>query len=120
MTKRNTLELALAVGAMVLLAMPVTAADQLPGPDGKPADMSQPVQVYILMGQSNMLGFGKINPSRGKAEGSLTHAVKEKKKYPYTTWAHPDRCSISIPSRRLMTGGWMTCARSSGGMRIDA
>jgi hypothetical protein len=56
---------------------------QLPDPDGKPADMSKPVQVYILLGQSNMLGFGKINPSKGKAEGSLTHAVKEKKLYPY-------------------------------------
>ena len=83
MRKQDTLELALAVVVMMLLAMPATAADQLPDPDGKPADMSKPVQVYILMGQSNMLGFGKINPSRGKAEGSLTHAVKEKKQYPY-------------------------------------
>jgi hypothetical protein len=56
---------------------------QLPDPDGKPADMSKPVQVYILLGQSNMLGFGKIKPAKGKAEGSLTHAVKEKKLYPY-------------------------------------
>lgn len=56
---------------------------QLPDPDGKPADMSKPVQVYILLGQSNMLGFGKINPAKGKAEGSLTHAVKEKNLYPY-------------------------------------
>jgi hypothetical protein len=83
MRKRNTLELALAVVAMMLLAMPATAADQLPDPDGKPADMSKPVQVYILMGQSNMLGFGKINPTKGKAEGSLTHAVKENSNYPY-------------------------------------
>ncbi|KAA5539503.1 sialate O-acetylesterase [Roseiconus nitratireducens] len=45
--------------------------------------MSKPVQVYILLGQSNMLGFGKISPTKGKAEGSLTHAVKEKKLYGY-------------------------------------
>eukprot|EP00913_Durusdinium_trenchii_P008800 g8266.t1 len=45
--------------------------------------MSKPVQVYILLGQSNMLGAGKIKPRRGKAEGSLEHAVKEKKLYPY-------------------------------------
>ncbi len=51
----------------------------LPDPDGRPANMSKPVQVYILMGQSNMLGFGKINGGKG----SLTHAVKEKQKYPY-------------------------------------
>lgn len=55
----------------------------LPDPDGKPADLSKPVQVYILLGQSNMLGFGKINPAKGQPEGSLTHAVQEKKLYPY-------------------------------------
>ncbi|MCB1096402.1 MAG: sialate O-acetylesterase [Verrucomicrobiae bacterium] len=41
--------------------------------------MSKPVQVYILLGQSNMLGFGKITGG----EGSLEHAVKEKNLYPY-------------------------------------
>ena len=51
----------------------------LPDPDGKEADMSKPVQVFILMGQSNMLNFGKV---KGDA-GSLEHAVKEKELYPY-------------------------------------
>ncbi len=51
----------------------------LPDPDGKPADMSRPVQVYLLMGQSNMLGMGKITGG----EGSLELAVKEKGLYPY-------------------------------------
>ena len=41
-----------------------TPVKQLPDPDGKPADMSKPVQVYILMGQSNMLGIGKIAGGR--------------------------------------------------------
>jgi len=47
--------------------------------DGKPADTDKPVQVFILMGQSNMVGLGRIS---GK-EGSLEHAVKEKKKFKY-------------------------------------
>jgi hypothetical protein len=52
------------------------AADvQIPKHDGKPADMSKPVQVYIFMGQSNMTGMGKMD--------TLENAVKEKKKYPY-------------------------------------
>ena len=55
----------------------------LPDPDGEPADMSKPVQVFVLLGQSNMLGFGKINPAKGKVEGSLKHAVKERSLYPY-------------------------------------
>ena len=55
------------------------SAGELPRPDGKDADMSKPVQVYILLGQSNMLGFGKIKGG----EGSLEYAVKEKGLYPY-------------------------------------
>lgn len=58
-------------------------AKQLPDPDGKPANMSKPVQVYFLLGQSNMLGFGRIDPGKKGAEGSLAHAVKEKGLYPY-------------------------------------
>ena len=48
-------------------------------PDGKPADMTKPVQVFILLGQSNMVGMGKITGG----EGSLENAVKTKNKYPY-------------------------------------
>lgn len=55
----------------------------LPDPDGKPADMSRPVQVFILLGQSNMLGFGRVDPGKKEPEGSLVHAVKEKGLYPY-------------------------------------
>jgi hypothetical protein len=35
----------------------VSAAEALiPKPDGKPAAMTKPVQVFILLGQSNMVG----------------------------------------------------------------
>jgi alpha-galactosidase len=54
---------------------------QLPRPDGKPANESQPVQVYIMMGQSNMLGFGRVGPKETK--GSLEYLVKEKGMYPH-------------------------------------
>jgi hypothetical protein len=69
---------ALAATLLLALSAPAPAAD-LPDPDGKPADMSKPVKVFILMGQSNMLGFGKVNGG----EGSLTNATKEKGLYPY-------------------------------------
>jgi hypothetical protein len=74
-----------AAAVMLLLASVAVGADAaaLPDPDGKPADMSRPVQVYILLGQSNMLGFGKVEPGKGEPDGSLRHAVTEKKLYPY-------------------------------------
>lgn len=43
-------------------------SDVLPDPDGEEADMSKPVQVYILMGQSNMLGFGKAGALQTAAQ----------------------------------------------------
>jgi hypothetical protein len=43
--------------------------------DGKPADMSKPVQVFLLMGQSNAVGAGKV--------ANLEAPVKQNKKYPY-------------------------------------
>ena len=67
--------------AFCATSMPTAEAQSLPDPDGKPADMSKPVQVYILLGQSNMLGAGRIGPA--DKDGTLEHAVKEKKLYPY-------------------------------------
>jgi len=87
------------LGLLLLTARTLQAEDTLPDPDGKPADMSKPVQVYILLGQSNMLGFGKINPAKGNPEGSLTHAVKEKELISSSfvrTSTHPTRSS-SVP-----------------------
>lgn len=44
------------------------------------ASQNDKVQVYIMMGQSNMLGMGMVN---GDKNGTLEYAVKEEHKYPY-------------------------------------
>lgn len=62
----------------------VTAAGvpaQLLRPDGKPAEHSRPIKVYVMLGQSNMLGFGRVGPKETK--GSLEFLVKEQGKYPH-------------------------------------
>lgn len=75
----------LPAGAFVALVLAVTTTsaedpkNAIPRSDGKPADMTKPVQVFILLGQSNMVGLGKI----AGGEGSLENAVKVKKKYSY-------------------------------------
>ncbi|MGQ9503840.1 MAG: sialate O-acetylesterase [Thermogutta sp.] len=51
-----------------------------PASDGQSAAISQPVKVFILLGQSNMVGAGKV---KGDGEGSLTYAVRTKGKYAY-------------------------------------
>ena len=53
--------------AMAILALPATAETvplELPDPDGKPGDATKPVKVYILAGQSNMVGMGDISGAR--------------------------------------------------------
>lgn len=66
----------------ILCAVPALASDipaQLPKSEGSPADHSKPVLVYIMMGQSNMLGFGRVGPQETK--GSLEYFTKEKGRY---------------------------------------
>ena len=58
----------------------VSAGEPMPRPDGKPANMSKPVKVFILLGQSNMVGMGNISGDKGE---SLEKAVKTEKLYPY-------------------------------------
>jgi len=82
-TQNNrVITVALGATALVLQCLYLAVGDipaELPDPDGKPADMKKPVKVFILLGQSNMLGFGKITGDRG----SLENAVKNDGKYPY-------------------------------------
>ncbi len=75
-----------------------------------PADMNQPVEVFILLGQSNMLGMGKIGPV--DKDGSLENAVKQKKLYPYLgdgagNWAERK----DVRNVRVMVG-------KGGGMQV--
>jgi len=73
---------AMALATLILTVSTATAEEPknpIPPHDGKPADMTKPVQVFILLGQSNMSGLGKITGG----EGSLENSVKVKKKYPY-------------------------------------
>ena len=78
MTLRNQTNNPLPLVALLMasLALPVTAdTKQLPDPDGKPADMSKKIKVFILSGQSNMCGMGKVDP--------LKTLVQNDKNYSY-------------------------------------
>ncbi len=112
----KSLSSSLAILASILVS---ATAEPLPDPDGIPADMSKPVQVYILLGQSNMLGFGKVDPGKGDPEGSLAHAVKDKGLYPYLiddagNWTErKDVRNVRVMGSgtggsKLFTNEWMT------------
>lgn len=68
---------------IVLFVTAASAAEKdngLPDPDGQPADLSKPVQVFLIMGQSNTLEMGKV---AGDTDGTLEHAVKSAGLYPF-------------------------------------
>ncbi|MFT4547853.1 MAG: hypothetical protein ACI8XO_002339 [Verrucomicrobiales bacterium] len=119
----------IALLSLSLLAAPALQAQDsapLPDPDGKPADMTKPVQVYILMGQSNMLEMGKVKGG----EGSLEHAIKENNLYPYLVddaGAWTERKDVRYvrvmgsggPGKsRLFNNEWMTVKGGKIGVEI--
>ena len=92
-----------------------------------PADMSRPVQVYILLGQSNMLGFGRI--AGLDKEGTLEHAVKTKRLYRYLVndiGAWTERTDVrnvrvmgsGLGGGRLLNNEWLTIKGKTIGPEI--
>jgi hypothetical protein len=51
----------------------------LPDPDGSTGSTTKPVKVYIMSGQSNMVGFGRVG---GSGPGTLQTIVKGENKFP--------------------------------------
>lgn len=115
MNKRTLLTAA--TFTLAALTSPLSAKELpevLPDPDGKEADMTKPVQVFILMGQSNMLGFGKV---QGDKEGSLETATKAGK-YPYLVddagaWTtRKDVRNVRVMNGKTFTNDWLSPANS--------
>ena len=52
----------------------------LPKPDNSTGATNKPVKVFILSGQSNMVGMGDVNPLGTK--GTLSTIVKQQGKFP--------------------------------------
>lgn len=91
--------------ALTTLALSSFATVSALGQAAKPADMTKPAQVFILMGQSNMVGMGKIP--------TLDAAVKGQNKYSYLVdqaggWAARE----DVRFVRVMSG------KKGGGMQV--
>jgi Carbohydrate esterase, sialic acid-specific acetylesterase len=73
--------LAALAGAFLSVASFAAAPPQPVRPAERVPDQSKPVQVFVLMGQSNMVGMGDINPET--TQGTLAYLTKTGKKYPF-------------------------------------
>jgi hypothetical protein len=106
----NTSSAGKAAANLTVKALP----DVLPDPDGKEADMSKPVQVFILMGQSNMLGFGNAGQLKGVAA----------EKYPYVVddggnWnVRKDVRNTFFCMAQLRYNDWLTAENGNGSGKL--
>lgn len=88
--------------------------DELPDPDGEPANMRKPVQVFILMGQSNMLGFGKVGPIKGIAGDQYPYLVDDE-----GNWnTRKDVRNVFYNNGGLSYNNWLTAENGKGDGKI--
>ena len=91
--------------------------------DGLSANMTKPVKVFILMGQSNMLGAGAVEPDGN--EGTLANATKSKGMYQHLLDADGDwTVRKDVRNTFVMRSGtspwqekkndWLTAADTNG------
>jgi alpha-galactosidase len=76
--------LAVATTILAVAAGPSPAQEkprEIARPDGKPGDASKKLKVFILMGQSNMVGMGDLEPETVK--GTLAFLTRTEKRYPF-------------------------------------
>ncbi len=77
---------ALVLAGLVLNASAKDIPAQLADPDGKPGDATKPVKVYILAGQSNMVGMGNLSGARCLYTGIYLTADPAAPKGPLQIW----------------------------------
>jgi hypothetical protein len=128
---KTSQKLAALCGATLLAAASSHAAE-LPKPDGKPADMSKPVKVFIIMGQSNTLEMGNVSAidkaTNLEKDGSLQRAVKEENLYPFLVDAEgkwtirQDVRNVSVMQKRdsanVYRNDWLTISGNKIGIEI--
>jgi len=116
MNRRDFLRRVAGLGAAAIAAPYIVPAPALGKEPGKPADQSKPVQVFILMGQSNMLGFGRVGPETKK--GTLEYLVKTEHKYAHLVddagnWTErQDVRNVRVMNFKDYTNAWLTAAKS--------
>jgi hypothetical protein len=108
-----------------ILATSSLFAQDLPDPDGKPADMTKPVKVFIVMGQSNTLEMGAVG---GDKDGALEKAVKGENLYGFLTDAEgkwtvrQDVRNVGVmqkgDSANVYRNDWLTISGNKIGIEI--
>jgi len=101
-----------ASGSSSIISRPLP--EVLPDPDGKEADMSKPVQVFILLGQSNMLGFGNAGRLKGLAPDHYPYLVDDA-----GNWnVRKDVRNVFFCMAKLRYNDWLTAEDGNGSKKF--
>jgi hypothetical protein len=106
--KTSSLLAAMSIG----LSVAASAETKLPDPDGKPADMSKPVQVYLIMGQSNTLEMGKVTDELKTAYPFLADDSGN-----WTTRQDVRNVSVMV-GKGVYRNDWMTISDNKIGIEV--
>ena len=107
MKNKTTIKISCLLAAMAIgLANAPAAEPAIPKPDGKPADMTKPVQVFILMGQSNMVGMGDISGGSAGWASTLVKPVLSVYEGAYSPEADYDKMTAVSTTELDVKGEW--------------
>ncbi len=117
---KNTINLTIKTAFLAALAT-TAVATEITEPNAVPTEVTKPVKVFIIMGQSNTLEMGKVTGG----EGSLENAVKTKGLYPYLVnesgdWAvRDDVRNVSVMVKKgVYRNDWLTVNPKKIGIEI--
>lgn len=122
---QNPIKFPVALLSLSILATTSLFAQDLPDPDGKPADITKPVKVFIVMGQSNTLEMGAVG---GDKDGALEKAIKGENLYGFLTDAEgkwttrQDVRNVSVMQKgdnmNVYRNDWLTISGNKIGIEI--
>jgi len=111
----------LALLTAALLAQPLPAAevpDPLPAPSNQSPDSSTPVKVYIMMGQSNMVGMGDISGGGSRWGDQFINPVVSVYEGDYSPDANYDAMQPIATKELPKFGGVKPTPYPSGGTHV--
>lgn len=116
-----TLQLTRAFLIATFLSFSVSAAAEMPGqlsaPDSKPPATDKPVKVYILSGQSNMVGIGQVS-GRGARWSGITEATVSVYPGRYSPDADYDTITAIKTQKLPVYGGARPTPFPGGGVQV--
>jgi alpha-galactosidase len=107
------------IGATLVSAQYAVAQEatrpSLSRPDGKPASLQKKLKVFLLMGQSNLVGMGDLRPE--DTPGTLAHLTETEKKFPFLVdqagnWT--TQRTVYYYDAREQHGAWLSATANNG------